>query len=79
MTSGGNAETIFFKALENIVGARYIKAGKFGRRITSSDVFLDKDYSKYNLSASVKSALVPLHNKYRAYNSDHGKDTSRGP
>jgi len=60
MTNGENAETTFFKALEDIIGARYLKAGKLGRRITSSDVFLDKDYSKYGLSASVTGALADM-------------------
>ena len=54
------SEKLFFAALQQIVKPRHLKAKSLDRRVSTEDVFLDSDYTLFDLPADVVAAFGPL-------------------
>ena len=59
-------ETHFFQALSEIVGSRNLKAKSIGMKVSSSDVFLDKDYKQYEFPDQIRSMFSWLLKELRS-------------
>jgi hypothetical protein len=47
-------ETIFFEAVQEVIGKNFLKANSLGKKISSADVFLDKDYEQYDFKQDIR-------------------------
>lgn len=59
-------ETHFFQALSEIVGSRNLKAKSTGVKVSCSDVFLDKDYKRYEFPDQIMSMFSSLLKELRS-------------
>ena len=59
-------ETHFFQALRPIVGSSYLKAKSIGVKVSSADVFLDKDYKQYDFPDQIRLLFSALLKELRS-------------
>jgi len=53
-------ETLFFSTLSKIVGARNLTANAVGMKVSSNDIYLDKDYKQYGFQDNINSLFQRL-------------------
>ena len=66
MYSMPESEARFFHALSKILGSQYLKAKSIGGKVSSNDVFLEKDFEQYDFPENVKSMLSRLLKELRS-------------